>query len=269
MQGKHLPLMLFLALLVPAVAEAQEIDCLKCHAKLKKDKVVHAALDLGCTVCHTDIDARTTPCKKTNEIERGLSASVPDLCYNCHDKSVYSKNNVHPAVSMGCTNCHNPHSSPNAKLLIMEPPELCFSCHDKAEFVKKTVHPALEIGCTACHTPHSSDNIALLLRKPIEVCLECHPEIPNKPHAISGFTMRSHPVGVQKPVSALKIVSKALTTAPSATARKQPKELQDPARPGRAFYCGSCHNPHSSSGPRLLRYDAQTAMDLCMHCHKM
>ena len=40
-----------LALILPALLPwSQEIDCLNCHAKLKKEKTVHAALEMGCTV---------------------------------------------------------------------------------------------------------------------------------------------------------------------------------------------------------------------------
>ncbi len=252
------------ARLVPvATASAQEIDCLKCHAKLKIGKVVHPALDMGCPTCHTGIDARTVPHKITNNTARGLSGEQPDLCYGCHAKAMFSKRNVHPAVGMGCTGCHNPHSSKNEKLLVAEAPRLCFTCHDKALFFKKNKHAPVEGGmCLSCHTPHSSDQMALLLKTPVEVCIECHPDVPKKLHAIATFSAPSHPVGLSK--SELK---KGNTEKPGKEVKEE-RILMDPSRPDKVFYCGSCHNPHSTSVPRLFRFNATSTMGLCSHCHK-
>ena len=237
-----------MALLVQSAALSAEINCLECHDDLAKEKNVHPALQMGCTACHSGIDASVVPHKKTNKNPKGLSADQPELCYGCHDKKNFTKKTVHPALEMGCTSCHNPHSSKFAKLLVAEPPELCQNCHDKGEFTKKNVHPALEMGCSTCHAPHSSDQPSLLLKEPIRVCLECHADVRKTPHAMTGFETAGHPIGLMK---------RGSKTFPD-----------DPARPGKKFYCGSCHNPHSSDSIRLFRYKAQTEMDICINCHK-
>ncbi len=248
-------------------ASNQEIDCLKCHAKLKSEKVIHPALEMGCTACHTGLDARTVPHKVTNKIANGLSGQQPDLCYGCHDNAMFTKKTVHPALDMGCTACHDPHSSQNAKLLKANPPELCFGCHDQAMFTKKTVHPPVAAGeCLSCHSPHSSDQMALLLKPPVEVCLGCHPDIPKERHAVAILATNSgHPLGL--PISALK--TESVATAGTVTTKAEVRVLMDPARPGKVFYCGSCHNPHSTSGPNLFRFNVTSAMGLCSHCHKI
>ncbi len=217
-------IILFIALVIStqvplAAASDKEIDCLKCHAKLKGGKVVHPALDRGCLTCHTGIDARTVPHKITNKIARGLSSEQPDLCYGCHDKAVFSKKTVHAAVAGG--------------------------------------------KCPRCHTPHSSDQMALLLKAPLEVCLECHPDVPKKQHVISAFSAASHPVGLPK------IVLKKGNEEKTEKEVKDERILMDPSRPDKAFYCGSCHNPHSTPGPHLFRFNATSTMGLCSHCHKM
>lgn len=287
-----LSLSITLSLLSSAFAEG--INCIMCHEALSKEKVVHPALQMGCPTCHTGIDAAEIPHKKTNTIAKGLSSEQPDLCYGCHDKSKFTKKTVHAAIGMGCTGCHNPHSSKNSKLLISEPPGLCFNCHDKKKFEGKTVHPPVAGGmCTSCHSPHSTDterlllstppdlcltchdkaefsrknvhmpvaggmclschmphvseNIVLLKKEPIEVCYECHNDVRNNPHAVVGFSSKGHPMG--EPL-------------------KGKKEIADPAREGKKFYCGSCHNPHSSDSPRLFRYKAAASFELCMYCHK-
>ncbi len=339
-----LPVVLVTMFLVPGFtmsAQAQSMDCLACHEKLGKEKVVHAALGMGCESCHSGIEARAVPHTKTNKIAKGLSAEQPELCYGCHDKSKFRKKTVHAAVGMGCTGCHNPHSSPNAKLLVAplpglcfgchdkkmfsgkkdihapvaggmcaschsphssdipklllaETPDVCYTCHDKSKFSGKTVHAPIGIGmCASCHAPHQSDNdnllistppdlcytchekagftkknvhapvaaglclechgphaseeMALMKKDPFSVCLGCHPNIRKAPHAVSGFQSAGHPLGMVK---------------------KGQKPQDDPARPGKRFYCGSCHNPHSSDSIKLFRYEAAGSMDLCVQCHK-
>lgn len=242
-----------LFVVAPFTASSQEVDCLKCHSKLKKEKTVHAALEMGCTTCHTGINAKVVPHTKSGAIDKGLSAEQPDLCYGCHDKNLFTKKNVHAAVGMGCTGCHNPHSSKNEKLIKAEIPDLCFGCHDKAAFTRKNTHPPVAGGmCLSCHNPHSSDQMALLIKKPYDLCLDCHNEVPKKSHA----TSQKHPLGGdQKKVKKGKAV--------------ELMDMQDPARPGKVFYCGSCHDPHSTDVNRLLRFGAKSAMDLCSNCHKM
>jgi predicted CXXCH cytochrome family protein len=209
---------------------------------------MHKALDMGCESCHSGINASTVPHKKTNAITRGLSSDQPELCYGCHDQGMFTRKNVHPAVSMGCTGCHNPHSSKNAKLLRSKSPTLCFACHDKTGFSRKVVHSPVASGeCMTCHSPHSTDEIALLLNKPAAVCLQCHPDAVHGQHVPS----RQLPVSEQ---------AEGKTLSP---------ELQDPLRPDKPFYCGSCHNPHSTENRSLFRFDAKSSRELCIHCHKI
>ena len=229
-------------ILQPAPAHAADINCLMCHEDLVKAKVVHAAAQMGCPTCHTAIDAQDVPHKKTNKISKGLSADQPDLCYGCHDKTKFTNKTVHAALSMGCTGCHNPHSSKNEKLLNAQPPDLCFNCHDKTEFTRKNVHAPVAGGmCLTCHNPHSTSAMALLNKEPVKVCLECHENVAKRPHAIAGFSSSGHPIGK--------------------------KNAKDTKRPGKKFYCGSCHNPHSSDYMKLFRYKATSTMGLCAHCH--
>lgn len=271
-----------------SLASAAEINCLKCHNKLATNKVQHVAVAMGCPTCHPGINDATVPHKNSGKNAMGLSSDQPGLCYECHDKMLYSKKTVHAAIGMGCTGCHNPHSSKNANLLISVQPDLCYKCHDKALFSKKNVHAAVGMGCTgchnphatdnpkllksnppelcfschdklefvnknvhspvaggmclACHTPHSSDNMALLIKEPLQVCLSCHGDIENKPHAINGINNAGHPIGK--------------------------RNKKDPKRPDKIFYCGSCHNPHSSDSIKLFRYPAKFKMGFCTNCHK-
>ncbi len=283
---------------------AESVDCSMCHPDLAKKKTVHAAIGMGCATCHTNLNVSEVPHKVTGKVPKGLSSAQPDICYGCHDISIFSKKNVHAALMMGCTTCHNPHSTDAQKLLVAELPDLCFNCHDKKKFDGKTIHPPVMGGmCTSCHNPHSSNNaklliseapdlcfnchdkaifskknvhapvaggmclschaphataeMALLPKRPMAVCLDCHPDIPKQLHVVAGT---GHPLGSLQKADGKDEKAKGK--------RKGKGPLKDPAREGKEFYCGSCHNPHSSDSKRLLRYKAATPFELCINCHK-
>ena len=70
-----------------------------------------------------------------------LKSDQPDLCYDCHSRSLFLKRYQHkPAVTGKCTSCHNPHSSNNGRLLTMAMPDLCYKCHDK-KMAAQAEHP--------------------------------------------------------------------------------------------------------------------------------
>jgi predicted CXXCH cytochrome family protein len=222
-------------------------DCASCHKKIVGRKVVHPAITYGCPTCHTALDASKVPHVKTNKTAFGLSEVQPGLCYECHD--TFTGTSVHPALTLGCTSCHDPHSSPNNKLLVKKIPELCFTCHARALFTMKHVHaPVAQGKCLACHNPHATNNMALLRKNPEELCLQCHPNIGKTPHVIADSFAGEHPIGLPK--------------------KGNDTMVKDPVRLGKPFYCGSCHNPHSAVSIRLYRFKATSAYDLCGYCHK-
>lgn len=239
-------------LAVPPAASAQEERCVKCHEQFVKGAVLHPALvsRTGCRVCHSAIIARSVPHKQSNTIAKGLIATQPDVCYGCHDKGMFSKQNVHGALGAGCTGCHDPHSSENAKLLVSAQPDLCYGCHDKTGFSKNTIHAPVAMGmCLSCHTPHSSDGMALLVKNAVTLCLECHADAVKKQHIDAGSSSLRHPLGE------------------TVKTKEGERELKNPALPDKPFYCGSCHNPHSTNTPTLFEFNARSAGDLCTHCH--
>jgi len=102
---------MFFSLVPSSPSLAAEIDCFKCHEKLKQGKSVHQALTMGCTTCHTGIDASTVPHKKTNKCQR--ASRQHHLLYAMVVMTRLSlPKNIHPPIaSGGCTTCHAPHSS--------------------------------------------------------------------------------------------------------------------------------------------------------------
>jgi predicted CXXCH cytochrome family protein len=215
---------------------AAELPCLQCHKSKKAGKVVHSAVEMGCATCHNEPHRNEKP-------ELDLTASVPDLCFQCHDAGMFQKKSVHSAVAAGmCTSCHNPHSSDLEKLLTDTPPGLCYGCHDKGIFTKRVQHgPVADGQCLLCHNPHASD-YAYNLSSPVEeLCTMCHPDKSSGKHVLAGLGFGdAHPVS-GKP---------------------------DPSREGKQLSCLSCHSPHSSVNKALLVHDGTTTKSLCLLCHK-
>lgn len=218
-------------------ATAAGLPCLKCHNSKNTGKVVHPAIEMGCSSCHS------TP-HKNEKPELSLSEEVPGLCFQCHDDSGFKKKSIHTAVAAGmCTSCHNPHSSDNAKLISGNPQELCYGCHDREAFTRATQHgPVAQGECTTCHNPHASDHESNLEYSPDEICLNCHGEEASKGHGLAGLGFGGkHMPGIGKP---------------------------DPSREGKEIACLSCHNPHSSRHKALLSFEKGEVENLCLKCHK-
>ncbi|HAM53287.1 MAG TPA: hypothetical protein DCP92_22285 [Nitrospiraceae bacterium] len=216
-------------------SSAEYTDCTKCHVTKPylKGKVLHPAVEMGCSVCHPDAH------KKDTKNPLGLASDVPQLCFMCHDSKTFSDKVIHAPVAAGiCTTCHSPHSSDNGKLLRSPVPKLCYTCHEK--FDNKYVHAPVAAGmCLTCHTPHAGRNEALLLKPLKETCVQCHQQVLKEEHVIAG----GHPLFLE----------------------------HDPLRKGKEFTCISCHNPHASDSIRLFRYKVEGTNQsmLCNYCHKM
>lgn len=243
-----------------------EVDCSMCHGDLAKDKVVHAAVQMGCPTCHAGIDASDVPHKKTNAITKGLSSEQPDLCYGCHDKSKFSKKTVHAAIGMGCTGCHNPHSSKNAKLLVAESPAICFNCHDKNNFEGKGVHPPVMGGmCLSCHNPHSTDTEKLLTSASPALCYTCHEKKKLEEKVMhapvkDGMCLMCHAPHKSDFGKLLKAAAPEVCFNCHNKAEFSKRNVHPPVMGG----CFDCHLPHSSKYTSLT---VKAITSLCTSCH--
>ena len=183
-----------------------------------------------------------------------ISRAQQETCLQCHP-ALAKKKIVHAAQSAGCSVCHStldvstiPHrvSGRLAKGLAADQPDLCMKCHDARRFTGKFLHaPVLAGRCTLCHEAHASNYAKLLRMAPVALCFECHAIVKKSPHVIGGFWSHGHPLGYER----------------------WGKFVADPLRPGNAFYCGSCHEPHGADFARLLRFDTQGER-YCQKCHK-
>ena len=206
--------------------------CYECHSRQDETKFVHSAVKLGdCAVCH-DPHSSDLPGLQRKE-------KPADTCFLCHADDATSREVVHKPVADGrCTVCHSPHGAGNDYSLVRGTGKaVCYACHKPVDGGKNK-HAVLERnGCAACHDPHAT-NYPFLLPKPINpLCQTCHTDIKDGTH-VTSFIPKGH-----------KISGGA-----------------DPHNIDRDFSCTSCHNPHGSDSPKLLRYGEGT-MQSCDHCH--
>lgn len=102
-----------------------------------------------------------------------LVEPAEQLCVMCHGEfegaaAAAEGLWLHGPVGAGaCTYCHNPHRSPNKRLLrAAQPRVLCLQCHDATRLDTNEDHPPLEElegeDCTECHNPHQGTTRFLL-----------------------------------------------------------------------------------------------------------
>jgi predicted CXXCH cytochrome family protein len=178
--------------------------------------------------------------------------ATDEACLKCHAE-VTQKKVVHAALERGCVSCHAGLTATDAhttqprtnKRRTIVAAEHCMDCHEKENFEGKFVHgPVTDGTCSACHDPHSSDQVGLLTMAPAKLCLDCHEAVGKGPHVVAGFSSKGHPLGD----------------------RKDGTFADDTLRPGKPFYCASCHEPHASRYAALLRFDPKGLF--CQKCHE-
>lgn len=109
-------------------ARATETVCFQCHPDVRGQFNLpsHHPVPEGrlrCTQCHS-------PHEGSINIAGGISLlSENEGCFRCHPAQRGPYVFEHDAVREGCTVCHAPHGSVNAKLLTVRDANLCFKCH--------------------------------------------------------------------------------------------------------------------------------------------
>ncbi len=109
-------------------ARRVETACFRCHPDVRAqfDLPSHHGVPEGkmsCIDCHS-------PHK--GSIFRGGGTqlvSANEACLKCHPAQRGPYVFEHEALREGCTTCHTPHGSINAKLLTVRDANLCFKCH--------------------------------------------------------------------------------------------------------------------------------------------
>ena len=164
---------------------------------------------------------------------------VVDTCLECHVDNIPRTNirrSSHTLADVVCTNCHSIHESPEPKFLLAKKQrELCYGCHSniRAQFAMPFKHRVNEgsINCTDCHNPHGAS--APTWRMGL------------RPRMVQTAQVNEEPC--------LKCHSD----------KRGPFAFEHAAV--RLDGCESCHSPHGSMNPRLLR--RPVVFTLCLECH--
>ncbi|PWB75577.1 hypothetical protein C3F09_02090 [candidate division GN15 bacterium] len=164
------------------------------------------------------------------------STQAAKSCFDCHKKAqaeFSSRKIIHdPVKKLQCESCHKRHGFANQLILVDNSAQLCYSCHAdvKEKFASGKVHyPVANGKCWDCHDPHSSDKKGLI---------------------------RKGPEGADDPDGCLACHSQDIPAVGKSQFKHPPYESLD---------CVSCHDPHNSAQPSLLKQDPAA---LCGACHK-
>lgn len=244
-------------------------DCVGCHSPHFSDEahLVRGDDQAMCLSCHADIKNR-------------VNMSVP-----------------HAPATDDCRTCHQPHYADTEPLLTSKQGELCGTCHDyedlhvTAEFVHT---PAREGDCSGCHNPHGGvqeklvtgrmtkinvngrmvGQLPRLSGKTSDLCYTCHDDLvetfrkqgAHQP-VVEGACETCHAAhGSDQPAF-------LVASAPDVCATCHTLDAELSAQHGgydlATTDCLSCHNPHVSDNPKLVRtlihapFDDKTGCDAC------
>lgn len=236
-------------------AAGEGLDCMKCHAPIQatlQRKFKHAAVEMGCSSCHSDHRQELEKEKKSSHY---LIAQQPDLCLTCHDAGdakLAAAHHNQPFEKSRCTGCHDPHASDVPKLI-----------------------PAQQHGpyearqCDGCHKPPKEGKVSLAAAASNELCLGCHDDMKKRlGEAKSRHTLLADenscvdchdPHATNRP-HFLKGSQPALCNGCHADIAEGKKFVHAPV----AIACTTCHDAHASGFAKNLHAQVN---DLCLECH--
>jgi len=217
-----------------------------------------------------------------------------DTCKTCHE-DVYKKQfeaTPHFKTTLqgghGCEGCHGPGSAhvegggdiskiiSFKKLSRRDATARCLSCHGEAHEQRRfaqSPHDSNDVGCLDCHSPHHAKEAQhLLVQKQPLLCYGCHTSAKadfGKPyhHRVEEGLIQCSDCHNLHGTATLRQVR----TLPSGDfvcykchADKQGPFVYEHV-PVKTEGCTSCHTPHGSTNPRLLRVSMINL--LCLQCH--
>ncbi|MCE0497294.1 MAG: cytochrome c3 family protein [Methylacidiphilales bacterium] len=113
--------------------------CFQCHLDKRAEFNLpshHPVIEgkISCGDCHDPHKGDVIPGGGTE------LASQNDICGKCHTEQLGPFVFQHEALREGCTTCHNPHGSVNARLLVARNATLCLRCHFQQQMANGTIY---------------------------------------------------------------------------------------------------------------------------------
>lgn len=162
--------------------------CAACHEEVVANfsKTAHATapgwhLETGCESCHGAGQAHADGDESAiTNLGALLPREASEVCIACHDQTkreFRSRHAVHDLADVGCTDCHNSHSTAD-NMLVASGTDLCAGCHGSvvSEFEMARSHPLDKDGqaCQSCHNPHTDNSLRNSKGLGNNTCDSCH-----------------------------------------------------------------------------------------------
>ncbi len=159
--------------------------CLTCHEKGDRtywEASPHNSRGIGCVNCHTIMEKTSDKYQLAKVGDKTVffnKRAEIEVCGQCHlQRNAQLMRSSHMPMREGkitCTDCHNPHGTPNPSQL-RQPSvnENCYTCHAERRGPFLWEHPPVLESCTNCHEPHGTNNDRLLKVRVPRLCTQCH-----------------------------------------------------------------------------------------------
>ncbi len=165
--------------------KVQNEACLQCHEQGMHtywQASPHASRGLTCTNCHTVMHKTTDRyqlAKVDDKTPFFWKRADIEVCGQCHlQRKAQLMRSSHMPLregKIGCSDCHNPHGTPNpSQLKQASINENCYTCHTERRGPFLWEHPPAFENCANCHEPHGSVNDRLLKVTDPRLCTQCH-----------------------------------------------------------------------------------------------
>ena len=165
-------------------AKVQNEACLGCHRggmQTYWEAGPHAGRGIACVNCHTLMEKTSGKqlAKLTDKTPFFNKRAEIEVCGQCHlQRKAQLMRSSHMPLREGkmvCTDCHNPHGTPNPSQLIKPSVnETCYMCHAERRGPFLWEHPPAVENCATCHEAHGSVNDRLLKVTDPRLCTQCH-----------------------------------------------------------------------------------------------
>lgn len=165
--------------------ETQNRACLQCHERGLQtywEASAHAGRGIGCVDCHKVMERTSDRFQLAKVGDRTPffhKRAETEVCGQCHlQRKAQLMRSSHMPLREGkiaCTDCHNPHGTPNPSMLRQASVnENCYTCHAERRGPFLWEHPPVLENCSNCHEPHGSVNDRLLKVTDPRLCTQCH-----------------------------------------------------------------------------------------------